>query len=134
MSKFIAKTATHIVTTTPAENGGVAQGPSIRQTIMQDILAGVSKAETKVKVQALAPQSAAATKFDKHYGWYKSTMKKANLIGDTAPVQAVVVEETIEQLEARLAALKAAKQQESEADRIARLAAELAAKVDAELQ
>lgn len=54
--------------------------PSIRQTIIGDLLQGVPKAETKEKVLAIAPNSAAAAKFDRHYAWYKNQVKKTGLL------------------------------------------------------
>jgi hypothetical protein len=106
MSKFIAQTSTHIVTTTPAENAGVDAPTSIRQIMMQAILSGRPKADVKADIEKYHPKSAAAAKFAIHYGWYKSTMKKQGLIAGS--VKPTTAPDTIESLEARLAQLKAA--------------------------
>lgn len=58
--------------------------PSIRQICREAILASVRepeaakelKASAKALVERYYPTSAAARKFDKHYAWYKGTMKK----------------------------------------------------------
>lgn len=59
--------------------------PSIRQICIEAILASVRepdaakelKATAKALVSKFHPGSAAELKFDKHYAWYKGTMKKA---------------------------------------------------------
>lgn len=145
MSSYTTHTATHTVTTTPAVNGGVDAPKSIRQIMMQGILAGTPKHEVKAEVDKLHPGSAASTKFSKHYGWYKSTMKKDGLLEHTPKISTAptptLEEATDEELEAhiamlqaRLAAKKSPMPEETDEERIERLQAELAARVDAELE
>lgn len=70
------------VATATILNGGK---PSIRQICMEAILGSVRepdaakelKATAKALVERYYPTSMAAAKFDKHYAWYKGTMKKA---------------------------------------------------------
>lgn len=142
MSAFQTKTATHTVTTTPAENGGVAAPKSIRQIMMGGILAQTPKAEVEAEVVRLHPNSAAAKKFGKHYAWYKGTMKKAGQLEGiemTTEAKSPARQATIEELEAQLAQLKAAAvkalepKAETEEERIERLQLEMLAEVERKL-
>lgn len=109
MSNFIAKTATHTVTTTPADNAGVDSKLSIRQIITRGILAQTPKAEVEKQVVALHPNSAAAAKFGKHYAWYKGTMKKAGLLEGLVPLTAEIMKPkftTIEEIQIEIERLR----------------------------
>lgn len=72
---------THAESTTHATITVVAPAvkpvpPSIRSIIRGDILAGVPKSETQARITQFHGESAAASKFAKHYGWYKGQIKK----------------------------------------------------------
>ena len=71
---------THTTITIP----GVASPdtPSIRAIIRGGILAVQPKDRIKARVVEHHPTSAAARKFDKHYAWYRATMKKAGELNE----------------------------------------------------
>ncbi len=122
MSVSIAKTATHTVTTTPAENGGIDAPTSIRSIIRGGILSGEAKSVTQAKVVEAHPTSAAAKKFGVHYSWYKGKMKKAG------ELQGVVQQaDTIEALEAKLMVLRAKEAQVKELTEAEQLVADIEA-------
>lgn len=50
--------------------------PSIRSIIRNDIMEGVAKSETARKIAEWHAETAANTKFAKHYAWYKGQLKK----------------------------------------------------------
>jgi len=85
---YVATTATHTVVTTPVR--GASDVPSIRRIMVRGILLGTPKAEVEAEVVKYHGASAGATKFAKHYGWYKADMKKnapayAKLVAEFTP-------------------------------------------------
>jgi hypothetical protein len=99
---------------------------SIRQLVITSLRAGKSTAEITADLKARHPESMAAAKPSKHIGWYRSYLKKADKAGTVVqvatevPAQAEVITPT-------------GPTAETEAQRIERLAAEMAARVDAQL-
>lgn len=72
---FVAKSRTHTTYTETGDARG-ADIPSIREICLQSILTGTpTKAEAQALVAQHHPGAAGATKFAKHYNWYKSWLK-----------------------------------------------------------
>jgi N-acetylneuraminic acid mutarotase len=84
--RLAAASVTEVVKSTEPQTIEQAPPKSIRQTIRQGILAGVSTKDLTVTVQANFPGSAAARKPAKHIAHYRCLMKKEAAVQATATV------------------------------------------------